>query len=369
MIPISTALQTALEQPAQTISTCWKVTLTSGTVLGFTDHDSDIDFDGVTYEASTGYTRSDIASGADLSVDNLELVGTLRSPAITEAALYAGVWDFAQVEIFAVNYEDLTQGALVLRVGWLGEVSVGRNNFTAEIRGLTQAYSRVIGELTGPGCRNDLGDSRCQVDLAPFTFAFTVTGVGADNQTVYASALTQPGPTGGVSLVSVKQANPGVATVSPSLVLPTGSPITISGAGGMTQINTDTTYNNPNGDHTQFQLSIDTSGFPAYTGGGTVTALGGSAGYFDGGVVTWLSGNNFDGGATRMEVKSYSPGQFILVLPMPYAIQVGDTGSIVGGCNKAVATCHDTFDNVINFRGEPYLPGVDRLLQVGKQNG
>ena len=369
MIPISTALQASLEESAQTISTCWKVTFAdnsprAGDVIGFTDHDVDITFEGVDYIAMTGYTRSDIASADDLSVDNLELVGTLRSPAITEADLNAGVWDYAQVEVFAVNYEDLTQGALILRVGWLGEVSVGRNNFTAEIRGLTQAYSRVIGELTGPGCRNNLGDARCQVDLAPFTFAFTVTGIGSDNQTVYASALTQPGPSGGVSLVSVTQANPGVAVVSPGLILPTGAPITISGAGGMTQINTNTTYNNPNPSHDTFQLSIDTSGFPAYTGGGTVTALGGTAGYFDGGVVEWLTGNNAN---ARMEVKSYTTGQFILVLPMPYAIQIGDTGEIVAGCNKSVTTCHDEFDNVINFRGEPYLPGVDRLVQVGKQ--
>jgi uncharacterized phage protein (TIGR02218 family) len=224
-----------------------------GEVIGFTDHDDVIPFEGVDYIAMTGYTRSDIASGDDLSVDNLELVGVLTSPAITEADLNAGIWDYAQVEIFAVNYEDLTQGALILRVGWLGEVSVGRNNFTAEIRGLTQAYSRVIGELTGPGCRNNLGDARCQVDLAPFTFAFTVTGVGPDNQTVYASALTQPGPSGGVSLVSVTQANPGVAVVSPSLILPTGA-ITFR-RHGMTQINTNTTYNNPNPSHETFQLS------------------------------------------------------------------------------------------------------------------
>lgn len=33
-------------------------------------------------------------------------------------------------------------------------------------------------------------------------------------------------------------------------------------------------------------------------------------------------------------------------------------------CDKQLSTCRDTFHNVINFRGEPFVPGIDRLLQV-----
>lgn len=40
---------------------------------------------------------------------------------------------------------------------------------------------------------------------------------------------------------------------------------------------------------------------------------------------------------------------------------VGDTFHIVPGCDKRLATCRDRYANVINFRGEPYLPGQDAL--------
>ncbi|MEM9878007.1 MAG: DUF2163 domain-containing protein [Pseudomonadota bacterium] len=32
------------------------------------------------------------------------------------------------------------------------------------------------------------------------------------------------------------------------------------------------------------------------------------------------------------------------------------------GCDKRLATCRDRFNNVLNYRGEPYVPGLDSLL-------
>lgn len=42
---------------------------------------------------------------------------------------------------------------------------------------------------------------------------------------------------------------------------------------------------------------------------------------------------------------------------------IGDRGIIVEGCDKSLATCADRFDNAANFRGEPFLPGVDLLMR------
>lgn len=42
---------------------------------------------------------------------------------------------------------------------------------------------------------------------------------------------------------------------------------------------------------------------------------------------------------------------------------IGDRGIIVEGCDKSLATCADRFDNAVNFRGEPFLPGVDLLMR------
>ena len=68
-----------------------------------------------------------------------------------------------------------------------------------------------------------------------------------------------------------------------------------------------------------------------------------------------------------MEVRSSVPGQFTLQLQMPYEVQVGDTYVMKAGCDKSLGTCISKFANAVNFRGEPYLPGVDRLVSVGTQ--
>jgi uncharacterized phage protein (TIGR02218 family) len=88
------------------------------------------------------------------------------------------------------------------------------------------------------------------------------------------------------------------------------------------------------------------------------------------GDVTFASGLN-DG--IVMEVKSHAgTGDIVLQLPMPFAIEVGDTFTIVPGCNKikddgGVGHCKHRFDNVVNFRGFSYVPGADKVLLFGGQ--
>lgn len=362
MITVSAALKAHLASETQTTALLWKVILTNATTLGFTNHDQDIVFGGVTYASATGYSRSDIPTGAALEVDALEVQGFLTSPSITEADLAAGIWDFAAVKISLVNYKDLTMGELIYRVGTLGEVTLERGKFKAELRGKTQAYTRIIGQNTSPSCRTTLGSSLCTVNLTPFTVTSTLTGVGADNRTLYDTARTELGPTGGISITGITRANPGVVTLASAVPWAVGTPVTISGVVGMLQVNTVTTVRNPSG--STFALPVDTSAFSAYVSGGTVTPLGANSGYFDNGVITFTSGLN---NGLRMEVASYVPGQIILELPMPYALAIGNTYSMHAGCDYSFATCRDRFTNVANFRGEPYIPGVDKLMQAGKQ--
>ena len=125
-----------------------------------------------------------------MSVDNLDLDGQTFSSKITEEELLAGLYDYAEIEIFIVNYEDLSQGKLIVKRGRLGEVTLNAQMFQAEVRGLTQHLSQTIGEVFSPSCRAILGDSRCKVSLAGFTVAATVTEI-TNNQTFKASVLSE----------------------------------------------------------------------------------------------------------------------------------------------------------------------------------
>lgn len=189
MKAISAALKAHYALNSTTIARCWKCTRVDGTVFAFTTHDVDIVFGGVTYLAATGFTPSAIQGGLDLSVANLEVNGILNSTAITEADILAGKWDGCQVEIFEVNYADLTMGRMLLPGGCVGNVSTGRLGFVAELRGIAQALQQPIGGYYTKTCTANLGDSRCGVALGPLTVSGTVTGVISRSQ--FATALTQ----------------------------------------------------------------------------------------------------------------------------------------------------------------------------------
>lgn len=365
MIPVPAALAAHLQQEVTTLATLWKVVLTDNTVLGFTDHDVDIDYDGLTYQAQTGFLRSNAQGASTMAVDNMETGGMLTSPAITEDDLRAGRWDYASVRIMRINWADPSMGVLIVRVGRLGQVSILRSSYSAEIRGMMQAYSRTIGELTQPGCRAELFDSRCGVninDSPGWEVTGTIENISDDGYTLYDSTRTEAGPPEGATITNITQANPGVVTVTDSSLLINGEAVMINGVVGPVELNTTTVIRNLAGNN--FDLPIDTTNMDAYVSGGTVTPLGAEYGYFDFGLITFTSGLN---SGLSMEIRNYVPGQWTLFLPMPYTVVIGDTYIMRPGCDKSFNTCKNRFNNVINFRGEPYLPGIDKIIQVGKQ--
>ncbi len=172
---ISFALKAEMPGALSRLATCMKITRTDGTVYGFTSYDKPLLIDGITYEPAASFTPTDIESGSNMDVDNLNVEGVLSSDSITEDDLRAGRWDYAAFRIFQVNWDDLTMGDKKDRAGTLGVVAVHRQHFVAELLGLLDAYGINIIEITVPGCRASLGDSRCGVSLIGSP-SFTVTG-------------------------------------------------------------------------------------------------------------------------------------------------------------------------------------------------
>lgn len=186
---ISEDLRNHLDSGATTLCWCWKITRNDATVQGFTDHDTDLAFDGVTYEAASGFTASELQSSLGLAVDNLTVVGALNSSTINEADLAAGHYDDASIEIWRVNWSAPDQRVL-MRKGSLGEVQRGRTSFQAEVRGLAHILNQPVGHAFGYSCDADLGDARCTIALA--TPSFTGTGTiatASDNRRFTVSGL------------------------------------------------------------------------------------------------------------------------------------------------------------------------------------
>ena len=174
MKTLSAGMTTHIEQTVTTLTTCWRLTRDDDVAFHFTSHDQDLDIDlsdgkGTnTYKASTAFNRSAVKSDDSLGVDNLNIQAGFDSDDIDEDEVQLGFFDNAVVEVFMVNWEDLTDGIIWIRKGNLGEVTLtSQGAFFAELRGLTQKFSRRIGQLISPTCRVDLGSAACGVPLAP----------------------------------------------------------------------------------------------------------------------------------------------------------------------------------------------------------
>lgn len=283
---ISTNLKAELTGALSKIATCMWLQRQDGNVYGFTTHDQTLTIDGVDYEPAASFNPTDIASANNLDTDNLSVEGVIDSTTLTEDELRAGYWDYARFRIFQVNWNDLTMGDKKDRAGHLGNVSVHRQTFVAELLGLMEAYATSIGELSTPMCRASLGDRRCKVDI---------TAIGSP-------------PASGVV---------------------TGTIVT-----------------------------ADTDFFTLHDAARTE-----ADGYFDEGVITI----HYASGDLSYEVKAYVVGTWITKTPWAYDA-TGIDYTMTRGCNRRFETCRDVFNNVVNFRGEPWLKGNDKLIQVGRRS-
>ena len=343
----SASLASHLAGEVTTLATCWRITRTDGTVFRFTDHDRDLVVDGDIYAASAAYSRTAISNDAGMGVDNLDVEGVFDSAAVSEAELRAGLFDQAEVRIFLVNWADPSMGSLRLRRGWFGEVVLTEQGvFRTELRGLTQALQQRIGELYSPDCRADLGDHRCRMPVWPPEIAReagygvgepvrVATGAGSGSQ-VYENRLYRcvvAGPTAAVE--PPYDTTVGQQTVDGTAAFKALEAWSRSG----TVVNVT--------DRASFTAAIDE---PRAVDG-----------WFAGGVLTWETGAN---AGRSIEVKAWTQasGAIELFLPMGYAIESGDRFRVHPGCDKRLDTCIERFVNVFNFRGEPYLPGTDRLM-------
>ncbi|KUF11930.1 DUF2163 domain-containing protein [Pseudoponticoccus marisrubri] len=158
------ALHDHLATGQTTVARAWAVTRTDGVRYGFTDHDRDLVFDGITFRADTGLSARALSQATGLSVDNTEAMGALSDAAIREEDIAAGRFDGAEVVAWLVNWADVTARRVMFR-GHIGELRRGAGAFHAELRGLTETLNRPVGRAFQKPCTAVLGDDSCRFDL------------------------------------------------------------------------------------------------------------------------------------------------------------------------------------------------------------
>jgi uncharacterized phage protein (TIGR02218 family) len=280
---LSIALKNHYAQGSTTISRQWRFVRRDGQVIAITTCARDLLFDGILYRSKDGVNPSAIAAEASAAVNNSEINGTLSDQLITESDMFAGLWDGASVDIFEVNYRDLSMGKLAVGGGTIGDVKVGRSAFTAELRGLTQSLQKVTGRVYTKGCPWKFGDpNTCRFDIESTRVSGTLTSV------------------------------------------------------------------------------VDLRDF-------TDSSRSEVSDYFGAGVITFVDGEN---AGLSMEIYSFDSGNFVLHLPMPFNVAVGDAYTVTAGCRKRFTEdCRTKFANQVNHGGFDLVPGNDVVVGLGGTEG
>ena len=164
MTPFDPALLTHLSTGATHVCHAWALKRGDGVVMGFTDHDRDLEFDGIQFKSGSGLSAVALAQSTGLSVDNSEAMGALSGDMISEADIEAGRYDGAQVTAWQVQWDDVTARQIMFR-GLIGDIRRAGSAFQAELRGLAEVLNQPKGRVYGRGCGAELGDGACGIDL------------------------------------------------------------------------------------------------------------------------------------------------------------------------------------------------------------
>lgn len=164
MRAVPDALAARIESGAASLCHAWLLTRADGVVLGFTDHDRDLEVDGAACRAASGWTAGACESQAGFGPGLAAALGALDDQAVTAADVEAGLLDGAQVSCRRVDWAapDLwveLWRARIAKIGWTGGA------FVAELEGPAAALEAVVGRTYARTCDATLGDARCGVDL------------------------------------------------------------------------------------------------------------------------------------------------------------------------------------------------------------
>lgn len=165
---------------------CWRVTRTDATVIGVTNHDRIISFEGVDYYPNTGFNATSPVRTAELNADSSELVSVF-DVYITEEDLLNDKYKNAQVDIFIYDWINLVNFSYIYQ-GNITSYSVGflldkAKNYQLDLASQASKLDVKRSVKTSSSCRVRFlsqGENQCNRTIdGSVRETVTVTGTNA----------------------------------------------------------------------------------------------------------------------------------------------------------------------------------------------
>lgn len=155
------------DRDLDTVATFWRVFRKDGVTLGFISHDRDLSFSGIRHRAAPGMVPSAIRMSSEISDDSAEVEGALAHDSISADDLANGLYDEADVEIGAVDWESLEQATLYS--GRIGQIEDDTRGFTAQLRSAKHILDQDLVPRSSPTCRALFCGPGCGLSASRFT--------------------------------------------------------------------------------------------------------------------------------------------------------------------------------------------------------
>lgn len=182
---LSAAMQALLDSQAMTLCQCVLITCTDNSQFGFINLDIPLTFDGVTYEPMDAIAPTAYLDTNTLETNNGQLETVFSSDRISEADLFAGKFDNARVDRFFIDYTnpptDLNAEPLqfipITFGNRLSRTDSSEYGVVFDSTGRDYFLEQKIGRITTRSCQNEFCDTRCGLNIAAYTYSFTVTAI------------------------------------------------------------------------------------------------------------------------------------------------------------------------------------------------
>jgi uncharacterized phage protein (TIGR02218 family) len=181
-MPIAANMAPLLAGTALRFVKCWKVTLTGGGSFYFTSAAEPITFEGNLHDIG-GFRSAATESRDSFRGPTTELSGFIRAGAIEFDDLRGGLFDDCEIVESLVDWKYPFEGAFRKKIFKTTDIDFDNHEVTFHVGGLAVLIDTSVGKLYGRLCGNDLGDARCQVNLATFTDTGAVVRDVTDRKT------------------------------------------------------------------------------------------------------------------------------------------------------------------------------------------